>query len=532
MSCHLSQFENSLLPLVAGRQLSFLDFQVVSLIGAGSSGSVYHVVDKVTSRDFAMKIIPTGSENVEMALREYFMLREVAGAPFTITLRGFFSDDFNYYLLTDYFPAGDIYAQVDCTGKMTQSQVRHFIAELIIALEHLHSKRVIHRDVNPTNVLVDQEGHIALADFGVSRSFGEKPAGSHVQNGHNPFITSTECGTPAYNSPEVAWGQAYSFEADLWAVGVIMYQMLTHRLPFGLTECEAAGWGMDDAIRFVPFAVEGSDKIDKITFDFMDRVLKKDMKDRMSLEEMKNHIYFADINFDTISRRKTGRPFPPKIRCSRNAPSMSTPPPTDHSNDPCAVKTYFVDDALRPTRRHLFARFVAGLGQFVGKSINVQFWPHSSTLATSSPSAASGASTNGGMLRRRSKKHNFEQLNQEGDSPCVVTPKGRATLYSGPRLPSVMREEIISRRKSVGVRRRISAIVDDDRAEETASGGFRKPGLARSGPAVWNLASIALSPVMEGEEDGESGEEKRDDGWDASGLVRSEAACWDLSSLA
>jgi serine/threonine protein kinase len=116
MSC-LAHFESSLSPLVAGRQLSFLDFQVVSLIGAGSTGSVYHVVDKVTSRDFAMKIVPTGSENAELALREYFTLRGVAGAPFTITLRGFFADDVNYYLLTDYFPSGDIYAQVDSYGK-------------------------------------------------------------------------------------------------------------------------------------------------------------------------------------------------------------------------------------------------------------------------------------------------------------------------------------------------------------------------------------------------------------------------------
>jgi len=520
MSCP-THFESSLFPLVAGRQLSFLDFQVVSLIGAGSSGSVYHVVDKVTSRDFAMKIIPTGSENAEMALREYFTLREVTGAPFTISLRGFFSDDFNYYLLTDYFSAGDIYAQVDRTGKMSSGQVQHFIAELIIAVEHVHSRKVIHRDVNPTNILVDQDGHIALADFGISRSFGEKPAGPNVQNGLNPFFTSTECGTPAYNSPEVAWGQVYSFEADLWAVGVIMYQMLTHRLPFGLAECEAAGWEMGDAIHFVPLAVEDSDKIDKIAFDFMDRVLKKDVKDRMSLEEMKNHIYFADINFDTFSKRKPGRPFPPKIRDPPNIPSVSTPPPIDHSSDPCAAKTYFVDDKLKPGHWQLFARLGAGLGRFVGKSIDVRFTPPSSTPETSSLSVGSEASINDVIPHRRSKKHYFfEPLSSEGGSPSMTTAKGQTTLYSGPRLPSVMREEIMSRRQSVGVRRRVSAIVDDDRAHGAAPSGSRKLGLARSGPAVWNLASLALSPVMEGEEEG------------ATGFVRSEAASWDLSSLA
>jgi len=529
MPC-LSQFGSSLPPLVAGRQLSFLDFQVVSLIGAGSSGSVYHVVDNVTSRDFAMKIIPTTSENAELALREYFALREVTGAPFIITLRGFFSDDVNYYLLTDYFPSGDIYAQVDRTGKMTSSQVRYFIAELVIALERVHSKRVIHRDVNPTNVLVDEEGHVVLADFGISRSFGEKRNGSYAQNGPKHFVTSTECGTPAYNSPEVARGQTYSFEADLWAVGVIMYQMLTHRLPFGLGECEAAGWTMGDAVHFVPLAVEDSDKIDKITVDFMDCVLKKDVKDRMSLEEMKNHIYFAGTNFNTFSKRKLGRPFPPKVRDSHKVPSIPTPPPISHSNDPYTIKTYFVDGVLKPTRPHLFTRFVVRLGRLVSRS--VKFTLRSSTSATRPLPTVSEASINGGNLHQRSRKPCFfEPLDWGEDSPSVTTHKGQATLYPGPRLPSVMREEILTRRKATGVRRRVSVIVGDDRTSETPPTTSRRLRLARSGPAAWNLASMALSPVMEGEEDVQGGEGKQNNISDTVGLVRSEAARWDLSSL-
>jgi serine/threonine protein kinase len=525
------QFKGPLLPLVAGRRLSFLDFKVVSLIGAGSSGSVYHVVDTVTSRDFAMKIIPTGSENAGLAVREYFALREVAGAPFTITLRGFFADDVNYYLLTDYFSSGDIYAQIAGTGKMTSTQVRCLIAELIVALEHVHSKGVIHRDVNPTNILVDEEGHIALADFGISRSFGEGSTRTHAQNCPNPFVTSTECGTPAYNSPEIAWGRPYSFEADLWAVGVIMYQMLTHKLPFGLAECEAAGWGIGDAIHFVPLATEGTDKIDKITFDFMERVLKKDEKDRMSLPEMKAHIYFADINFDTLSKRGSGRPFISKYQGSGGAPLVPACSPIDHSNDPHTAKTYFVDDALKPVRPHLFTRFGLHLGRFVGGSIKTKFGGHSSAPATGSSPIVSEASLNGEGSRRRSRKPYFEPLDSEGSSP-MVTPKGQTTLYPGPRLPSVM-QEILARGKSVGARRRAPVVVDDgERTGGTAPTDLRRRELTRSGHAVWDLASIALSPVMEGEEDERGVVEER---WNqrlrGTGIVRSEAACWDLSSL-
>lgn len=521
---HPSRFERSLLPLVAGRQLSFLDFQVISLIGAGSSGSVYHVVDKVTSRDFAMKIIQTGSENAELALREYFALREVAGAPFTIALRGFFSDDVNYYLLTDYFSSGDIHTQVDRTGKMTSSQVRYLIAELLIALERIHSKRVIHRDLKPTNVLVDEKGHIALADFGVSRSFDQKPTSSGTQRSPDPFVTSKECGTLAYNSPEVAWGQTYSFEADLWAVGIIMYQMLTHRLPFGLEDCEVAGWGMGDVIHFVPLTVRDSDKVDKITLDFMDRVLKKDVKDRMSLEEMKNHIYFAGIDFDALSKRRSGRPFPQKIHGSSAGHPTLTPPPINHSDDPRAIKSYFVDDVLKPKRPLFFARFLAQLDRFVRKSVRVKLTPPGP--ATVLPSIISEAPVNVGNTRRRSRKpYFFEPLHWSEGPSSALTCNNQATLYPEPRLPSVVREEILSQRKSAGVRRRVSVIVDEDRGDGVPQVGFRRLGLARSGPGVLNLASMVLSPVAEGEEEEESNSPC------VAGLVRSEAAHWDLSSL-
>lgn len=527
---YLSQSKISLSPLVAGRQLSFLDFQVVSLIGAGSSSSVYHVVDKITSRDFAMKIIPAGSENAELALREYSILREVAGAPYTVTLRGFFSDDVNYYLLTDYFPSGDIHAQVDRTGKMSSSQVRYLIAELLVALEHMRSKMVIHRDVKPANVLVDEKGHIALADFGVSRSFGGQPTSSGAQHPPDLLVTTKECGTPAYNSPEVACGQSYSFETDLWSVGIVMYQMLTHRLPFGLEECEAAGWGMRDSIRFVPLVTRDSDKIDKIAFDFMDRVLKKDMKERMSLEEMKSHIYFAGINFDALPKRKSGQPFPQNVHGSSTRPSPPTPPPINHSDDLRAIKTYFVHDMLKPKRPCSFARFGIRLGRFIRKSIKV-FTPPTFTPATVSLSIVSEASINVGHIQRRSRKpYFFEPLDwSEGPPPATVR-NDQAGLYHEPRLPSVMREEILSRRKSVGVRRRVSVIADEERVDEASRIGFRRAGFARSGPAVMDLALVMLSPVAEGEE----GEEEREGKQSPCGLglVRSEAAHWNLSSLA
>lgn len=128
----------------------------------------------------------------------------------------------------------------------------------------------------------------------------------------------------------------------------------------------------------------------------------------------------------------------------------------------------------------------------------------------------------------------LEPLDSGGSSltSSAPTPDNQTTLYPEPRLPSTVREEILNRRKSVGERRRFSAIVDDDRVDAIPPTGFRGLGLARSRPAVSNLATMVLSPVMEGREDGGDREGRRHYSPPSVGLVRSEAAHWDLSSLA
>lgn len=290
---------------------------------------------------------------------------------------------------------------------------------------------------------------------------------------------------------------------------------------------------MDDAIRFVPLTVEDSDKIDKVTFDFMDRVLKKNLKERMSLEEMKGHIYFAGINFDTLSKHKSGRPFPQVIQGSCDRILTPALPSVGRSSDPCATKTYFVDDVLKPRRPRFFPRIGAWLGRFLSKSPEVNSTPPVFTPAITSPPTPSEASVNRGNIHRRSRNPYFpKQSDRIEGSPPVETPNSQPTLYSEPRLPSIMREEILSRRKSVGVRRRVSVLVDDNRANEPPPIDSGRLGLAHSGPAVLDLASMVLSPVMEGEEDEAEREEERNWSSYGAGLVRSGVVRCDLSSLA
>ena len=95
-----------------------------------------------------------------------------------------------------------------------------FIHQLI-ALEHIHSKRVVHRDIKPENVFIDVDGHVVLGDFGLARKLG---AGQDTISSNEMF------GTPAYTPPEVFGGRPYGREVDIWAFGVMLYELITGRV--------------------------------------------------------------------------------------------------------------------------------------------------------------------------------------------------------------------------------------------------------------------------------------------------------------
>ena len=118
-------------------------------------------------------------------------------------------------------------------GIRSRTVARFWLANLIVNLENLHHRRVIHRDLKPDNILIGRDGHLVLADLGLARSFGEtgRACSSLSPRGDaNGDVTKLSCGTPRYMAPEVLQERSYSYSADIWAVGVIMYTLLTGRV--------------------------------------------------------------------------------------------------------------------------------------------------------------------------------------------------------------------------------------------------------------------------------------------------------------
>jgi serine/threonine protein kinase len=298
---------------VSGRLLRTHDFVVVRGLGAGKFGTVFLVDDTVTERRFAMKVVPKVKHQVELARSEFQTLLNVSNAQWSSSLRGCFQDSENVYFLLDYFPAGDLQTQLERAGPLSNHQKKTLIAEMIVAVEELHALNIIHRDIKPGNLLVSDDGHIVLADFGMSRDFNAEPA-HHFRDvlRASPFESVMECGTPYYMSPDVWQGKPYSFEADLWAIAVCLHELFLDRLPFNMEGC----YGHEDMKSFVceeDFTFGFFDHISMDVWDILDKMFQKDRNFRPTIAKLKKHEFFNGVDWDRLARRELPPPLQPKI---------------------------------------------------------------------------------------------------------------------------------------------------------------------------------------------------------------------------
>ena len=309
-------------------------------------------------RCFALKVIPKLADNANSVWRERETLLRTVGTDWLCGFVGSWQDAANYYLLMDFIEGGDLMSLatsferspgslrsrilddfVDESLDISPREVRMIVAELIIALEELHKRRIIHRDIKPRNILFDADGHVVLGDYGISKDFNLPPSPSALKQS-TPFLrrkmrnparrygkghtrkehTIAAYGSPAYMAPEVWMGIPYSYEADFWSVGVLMYFLLVGRFPFDLDSCKDDS-EIRDAIFWAPFNLSGdhcgSNRVDSVALDFMERMLKKASTRRLTVGEMKGHPYFDGIDFEKVKAREYPGPMADRVSACR-----------------------------------------------------------------------------------------------------------------------------------------------------------------------------------------------------------------------
>jgi serine/threonine protein kinase len=208
---------------LVGRKLG--SYQITDLLGQGGMATVYKGYREDIDRYVAVKVLPP-HPGLDQQFIERFKLeaRTIARLqhPHILPLYDYGVEDDILYLVMAYIEGGSLGDRID-SGRLTPRQAEPILRQVAAALDYAHRQGVIHRDIKPDNILLDKEGNALLADFGIVKL---ADSGSHLT------VTGGLVGTPAYMAPEQGSGEEITNSADIYSLGVVVYEMLTGRKPF------------------------------------------------------------------------------------------------------------------------------------------------------------------------------------------------------------------------------------------------------------------------------------------------------------
>ncbi|XP_035541728.1 probable serine/threonine protein kinase IRE4 isoform X3 [Juglans regia] len=246
-----STVETTALHFMHKERTSIDDFEIIKPISRGAFGKVFLARKRTTGDFFAIKVLKKldmiRKNDIERILAERNILITVRN-PFVVRFFYSFTCRDNLYLVMEYLNGGDLYSLLRNVGCLEEDVARIYVAELVLALEYLHSLGIVHRDLKPDNILIAHDGHIKLTDFGLSKIglinstmelSGPQTIGTASPDVHNPHAQQTEersrhsaVGTPDYLAPEILLGTEHGYAADWWSVGIILFELITGIPPF------------------------------------------------------------------------------------------------------------------------------------------------------------------------------------------------------------------------------------------------------------------------------------------------------------
>ncbi|XP_011790346.1 PREDICTED: ribosomal protein S6 kinase alpha-2 isoform X4 [Colobus angolensis palliatus] len=281
-----------------------------------------------------MKVLKKATLKVRDRVRskmERDILAEV-NHPFIVKLHYAFQTEGKLYLILDFLRGGDLFTRLSKEVMFTEEDVKFYLAELALALDHLHSLGIIYRDLKPENILLDEEGHIKITDFGLS-----KEAIDHDKRAYS------FCGTIEYMAPEVVNRRGHTQSADWWSFGVLMFEMLTGSLPFqGKDRKETMALILKAKLGMPQFLSGEAQSLLRALF-------KRNPCNRLGagidgVEEMKRHPFFVTIDWNKLYRKEIKPPFKPAVGRPEDTfhfdPEFTARTPTDSPGVPPSANAH------------------------------------------------------------------------------------------------------------------------------------------------------------------------------------------------
>uniref|UniRef100_A0A3Q2YX07 non-specific serine/threonine protein kinase n=1 Tax=Hippocampus comes TaxID=109280 RepID=A0A3Q2YX07_HIPCM len=326
----LSRYEKAVSQL-RELQVKLDDFEKVKLIGRGAYGEVQLVRHKASRKVYAMKKL-NKFEMIKRCDSAFFWeerhIMAFSDSPWVIQLCCAFQDDRHLYMVMEFMAGGDM-VTLTLNYDIPEKWARFYTAEAVLALDAIHTMGFIHRDIKPDNMLLDQHGHLKLADFGTCMKMDST----------GMVHCDTAVGTPDYISPEVLQSQGseghYGRECDWWAVGVFLYELLVGETPFYADSLVGTyGKIMNHKSSLIfPDDVEMSQEAKNLICAFLtDREVRLG---RTGVEEIKSHPFFKSDQWTFDNIRATVAPVVPELNSDIDTSNFD-----DFEDDKGAAETF------------------------------------------------------------------------------------------------------------------------------------------------------------------------------------------------
>ncbi|XP_026079593.1 protein kinase C eta type [Carassius auratus] len=294
------------------QKLGISNFTLLQVLGKGSFGKVMLVRLNGSDQVFAVKVLKKDiilqDDDVECTMTEKRVLSLASTHPYLTQLYCCFQTPERLFFVMEFVNGGDLMFHIQKSRKFEENRARFYTAEITSALIFLHSKGIIYRDLKLDNVLLDKDGHCKLADFGMCK-----------EGMFEGVVTGTFCGTPDYIAPEILQEMLYGPSVDWWALGVLLYEMLSGHAPF---EAE----NEDDLFESIlTEEIIYASWLSTNAVDILKGFLTKNPSRRLGCvaaeggeSVVTSHPFFTSIDWNKLNQRELEPPFKPRIKTAED----------------------------------------------------------------------------------------------------------------------------------------------------------------------------------------------------------------------
>ena len=278
------------------KNISLKDFEydIEKPIGKGGFCTVYKAIFKDNKKIYALKVIDKSilkkDEDIKNIINEIKIMKELDSSNLLKLITNF-EDENNIYIILPLCKNGQLYDLIHKSKKNVKNIfIKKYLYQTIQAIKELHKKKIIHRDIKPENILIDNKDNALLSDFGIA---------THCKEGEK---RNTYCGTDEYLAPEVIRGEPYDEKIDIWAIGILIFECISPsgKTPFNIIDFLKR---TDDNKDYIiknekDLKIEYDKNFDPLAKNLIEKILKINPKERLSINNILNHIYFNNINLD------------------------------------------------------------------------------------------------------------------------------------------------------------------------------------------------------------------------------------------